>query len=129
MKINGVIQRKLAVLADYLAHLNQEMAAVSFEQFQKDWAKQRMVERSLQVMVEIVVDIAERLLAVQNAGPAENASDALAKIQTLGFIQDASRYAPMIRFRNFITHRYEHILPDILYSIVTKHIAIFDEFS
>jgi uncharacterized protein YutE (UPF0331/DUF86 family) len=34
----------------------------------------------------------------------------------------------MIRFRNFIVHRYEKIDPEIIYQIVTNKLYLFTEF-
>ena len=39
-----------------------------------------MVERVLQVMVEIVIDIAERIIALKNAGPVESSAQAIKKL-------------------------------------------------
>ncbi len=129
MKYNGVIQRKLAILSDQLLHLKRELEGVSYEQFRQSWAMQRMAERSLQVMVEVVIDIAERIIALHQAGPSSGAADAIGKLQVLGVIADAEPYLPMVKFRNFIVHRYEQVSPDILFSIAAKHLDTFVRFS
>ena len=121
MKYNGVIERKLAILNDQLLHLRRELEGVSYETFSQSWAMQRMAERSLQVMVEVVIDIAERIIALHNAGPTAGAADAIEKLAVLGVIQSAAPYLPMVRFRNFIVHRYEYVSSDILYATATKH--------
>ena len=80
---NGVIQRKFALLDKYLLELQKRLRSVTLEQFQQDWGLQRLTERSLQVMIEVVIDVAERLLALKNAGPAASAAEAIEKLVTI----------------------------------------------
>ena len=128
MKYNGIIERKLAILNDQLLHLRQELEDVSYERFCQSWAMQRMAERSLQVMIEVVIDVAERVIAWHNAGPTSGAADAIEKLAVLGVLHSAAPYLPMVRFRNFIVHRYEYVSPDILYATATKHLETFVQF-
>lgn len=128
MKYNGVIERKLAILDDQLLHLRRELKDISCEAFSQSWAMQRMAERSLQVMVEVVIDIAERVIAQHDAGPTSGAADTIEKLAALGVIQSAAPYLPMVRFRNFIVHRYEYVLPEILYAAATRHLETFVQF-
>ncbi len=128
MKTNGVIQRKLALLDKHLLNLRNEFKGVSLEDFRESWVLQRMAERVLQVMIEICIDIAERIIALKGAGPAATGSEAIEKLAALGAIQSAQPYAEMVRFRNLIVHRYEEIDPEILYSIVSKKLDDFRRF-
>ena len=128
MQTNGVIQRKLALLDNYLIRLQQQLDDVDSETFKNDWAMQRMAERSLQVMIEVVVDIAERIIALKNAGPVASAAQALEKLVDLKVIKSAQPYTEMIRFRNLIVHQYEEINPDIVYNIATNYLDTFRHF-
>jgi uncharacterized protein YutE (UPF0331/DUF86 family) len=128
MKTNGVIQRKLALLDKHLLNLRNEFKGVSLEDFRESWVLQRMAERVLQVMIEICIDIAERIIALKDAGPAATGSEAIEKLAALGAIQSAQRYVEMVRFRNLIVHQYEEIDPEILYSIVSKKLDDFRRF-
>jgi len=74
MKYNGVIQRKLAILDEQVVRLRQHLAGVTAEQFAQSWALRSMTERALQVAVEIVIDIAERIIAIEGAGPVPGAA-------------------------------------------------------
>ncbi len=128
MKANGVIQRKLALLDKHLLNLRNEFKGVSLEDFRESWVLQRMAERVLQVMIEICIDIAERIIALKGAGPAATGSEAIEKLAALGAIQSAQPYVEMVRFRNLIVHQYEEIDPEILYSIVSKKLDDFRRF-
>lgn len=128
MNANGVIQRKLALLDKHLLNLRNEFKGVSLKDFRESWVLQRMAERVLQVMIEICIDVAERIIALKGAGPAATGSEAIEKLAALDVIQSAQPYVEMVRFRNLIVHRYEEIDPEILYSIVSKKLDDFRRF-
>ncbi len=128
MKTNGVIQRKLALLDKHLLNLRNEFNGVSLEDFRESWVLQRMAERVLQVMIEICIDVAERIIALKGAGPAATGSEAIEKLAILGVIQSVEPYVEMVRFRNLIVHQYEEIDPEILYSIVSTKLDDFRRF-
>lgn len=128
MAVNGVIQRKFALLDQHLIELRGAIEGVDREEFAANWRLRLMTERSLQVMAEILIDVAERMLALRGAGPAATAAEALTKIANLGVIRDADRYAAIVRFRNLIVHRYDEIDPAIVFDILQNHLDLFREF-
>ena len=125
MKYNGVIQRKLALLDDQVQKLKYHTKDIPFSDFEKDWVIRSMTERALQVCSEIMIDIAERIIAIKNAGPAAGAAEAIDKLNLLGVISSAEPYRSMVRLRNLIVHEYEQIDPEILYSIITTRLDDF----
>ncbi len=127
MKYNGVIQRKLERIAENTRRL-RALLPVTSDRLVSDFFLQGGIERTLQVSVEAMIDIANRIGSLENQPPASESYRALLMLQDLGVIQDAERYRDMIRFRNFIVHRYETIAPDIIVSILTKHLCEFDDF-
>ena len=128
MRYNGVIQRKLALLDSTLQHLEASMAGVDLESFKASWEKQRMVERALQVCVEIMIDVAERIIAIENAGPVATASEAIDSLVRLKVLKSAEPYMAMVRFRNFVVHQYEEINPDLLHELVGDRLNDFRRF-
>lgn len=125
MKFNGVIQRKLALLDDRVQRLKKHTAGLTMEAFRDDWVVRSMSERAVQVCAEIVIDIAERLIALHNAGPVATAADAIDKLYDLGIIQSAEPYRSMVRMRNLIVHQYEVIDPAILYEVISSRLDDF----
>jgi uncharacterized protein YutE (UPF0331/DUF86 family) len=128
MTINGVIQRKLSLMDQDLLRLKQAMAGVDLKAFENNWGLQRIAERTLQVMVEIVIDVCERIVALKGAGPAATAGEAVEKMVQLGLLQSAEPYRSMVRFRNLIVHQYEEIDPAILYDLATNRLDAFRQF-
>jgi len=52
-----LVLRKLAELDQYLSQV-KEYAGISIEQYESSWKTQRIIERTLQMMIETCVDIA-----------------------------------------------------------------------
>ncbi len=128
MKLNGVIQRKFALLDKHVLELRSRLHNVAVETFSQDLGLRWMTERALQVMVEIVIDVAERLIALKGAGPAATAAEALQKLEALGVIRSAEPYIPFVRFRNLIVHQYEEINPSIVFDIATNKLELLRQF-
>jgi uncharacterized protein YutE (UPF0331/DUF86 family) len=124
---NGIILRKLADMDDTLRHL-REYVPGSFDAFAKDWGCQKIVERSLQILIEAMIDIGERLIAVSGSQPCDTAAAVMTRIGELDVIKDPSRYVPMVRFRNLLVHQYEAIDLAVLYGLVTKRLADVEAF-
>jgi uncharacterized protein YutE (UPF0331/DUF86 family) len=125
MKLNGVVQRKLALLDQNVAKLERYLDGKTLEDFKADDLLQSATERVLQVAIEVIIDIAERLIALKGAGPVATASEAIERLVTLGILKSSLPYSEMVRFRNRIVHEYETTDPAILYSIATLHRADF----
>lgn len=128
LKLNGVIQRKFALLDNYLLRLAEMLRDINFDKFKDDWGLQRTTERSLQVMIEVVIDVAERIIAVKNAGPAASSAEALEKLVQLGVLQSAADYKKMIGFRNILVHQYCDVDPKILFDLAKNHLEDFRKF-
>lgn len=80
------------------------------------------IERSLQICVEVVVDVAQRILSIEGRQPAPTAFDALSGLEAMDVIASAERYRAMIQFRNFVVHRYERVDSSVLISILDSHL-------
>ncbi len=96
--------------------------------FADDSLLRRAVERALQLAVESMIDVAERILAARCLPPADTAAQNFKRLQEIGILKDAGRYAEMVRFRNFIVHRYEQIEPQIVYGLAKGKLGYFRDF-
>ncbi|MCK6626720.1 MAG: DUF86 domain-containing protein [Anaerolineae bacterium] len=125
--INGVILQKLQSLDETLIEL-RSLGQISAGQLNDDWRTRRAVERDLQVLVEIVIDICQRLISLAGQTPAVTGVDAIERCIQLGALSDDEAYRQMVRFRNYIVHRYEQVDVTILTDVVNNHLADFDQF-
>ncbi len=127
-KFNGVIQRKLSLLDDQVGRLQTHLRDVAEDKFAEDWVLKSMAERALQVCAEIMIDIAERIIAIKGAGPVATTVEAVKKLVELQIIESEDPYIRIVRFRNLIVHHCEEIDPEILYDIVKNHLGDFRRF-
>jgi len=124
---NGVIAQKLQTLEETLIEL-RSLGEVSAAALREDWRTRRAVERDLQILVEIVIDVCQRLISLAGQAPAATGADAVARCVQMGALSDQDAYRQMVRFRNFIVHRYERIDPEVLATVVRRQLADFDRF-
>jgi uncharacterized protein YutE (UPF0331/DUF86 family) len=124
---NGVVVSKLAIIDEYLKKL-QGYIPVSLDQFTSDWGLQKITERSLQVMIEVMIDIAERIVAQKGMVPQKTATETIKKLHELGITQNVDAYTKMVRFRNLVVHQYDSIKTEILYSILKNNLNDFRMF-
>ena len=127
MKYNGVIESKLRVIEKKIAEI-ESWEIKSFEEFNNNSLLQNGVERALQVAIEAIIDVSERILSIMRLPPAGSGAANLEILEKKEVIKSAGRYGDMIRFRNFIVHRYERIDPEIVYGIIKNKLFLFGEF-
>ncbi|MBM4320255.1 MAG: DUF86 domain-containing protein [Deltaproteobacteria bacterium] len=120
--VNGILARKLALMDDYLRRL-EGLPLPSFPQFCDDFFLRKAVERVLQVLVEGMVDVAERWIALQGEPPPVTSGDAVARLAEAGVISHGEVCQRMVKFRNFIVHHYASIDESILYDVLVNHLG------
>lgn len=125
--INGVIMQKLQVLDEVLSEL-RSLGDVTVEQLNNDWRTRRAVERDLQIAVETMIDICQRILSLSGQTPATTSGDAVARCVQLGALSGYEAYGKMVQFRNFIVHRYERVDVAILADLLNHQLDDFDRF-
>ena len=57
-----LILRKLTELDEYLEQ-TREFLSITLEEYSRDWKAQRIVERTLQMMIETCADIANHIIS------------------------------------------------------------------
>ncbi len=127
LKVNGVIIAKLKTIDDYLLKLGTYLP-VTVTDLEKDWGLQKIIERSLQVMVEAMIDIAERIIALKGGSPVANSAEAIERLKDYGIIRETDIYIKMVRFRNLLVHNYDSLDIGIVYQIITVHLSDFERF-
>jgi uncharacterized protein YutE (UPF0331/DUF86 family) len=89
---------------------------------------QNASERALQVAVEVMIDISERILAIENIPPQNSASDNIIRLQKMNILRPIPEYLEMVKFRNFIVHCYEKIDIEFVFSIIRNKLIFFESF-
>jgi len=128
MPSNGVVESKLRFLEQTLADV-ESWPLEDLTEFARNSMLRRAVERALQLAVESMIDVAERMLAARRLAPADTAAENLQRLQEIGILKDAGHYAELVRFRNFIVHRYEQIEPQLVFRLAKSKLAYFRDFA
>lgn len=127
MKFNGIIEKKLRIIEENISDI-REWDIQTLSQLKDSSLLQKATERALQVSIEVMIDVSERILALNKVQPANTSAENIKKLEKLGVIKSAKDYADMIRFRNFIVHRYEKIDVEIVYTIIKNKLTLFEQF-
>lgn len=127
MKYNGIIESKLRIIEEKV-EIIKNWKIRSFQDLQDNSMLHLAVERALQVAIEAMIDVAERIVALNKIPPQNSSASNLKKLHELNIIGNATDYTDMIRFRNFIVHRYEKIDLEIISNIITNKLDLFIQF-
>jgi len=127
MKYNGIIEAKLRTIEEKLAEI-ESWQIISYHQLQVNSMLRNATERALQVAIEAIIDVCEHILAIEGISAPDSSTNVIKKVIEKGFITDNEEYVNMIRFRNFIVHRYEKIDLEIICTIVSKKLPVFRTF-
>lgn len=127
MRINGVITGKLHTLDEVLGNV-RSLGHLTTQQLDTDWRMKMTVERALQILVEIVIDVCQRIVSGSGQTPAGSGRDAIERCVQLGVLSSVDPYLRMVQFRNFVVHMYERVDNAILADIATNRLDDFELF-
>ncbi len=93
--------------------------------------RQGLFERNLQRAIQACIDIAMCVLSRNGLGLPNNYKQAFFLLQSNGIIdiELSKKMVSMVGFRNISVHDYETIKPEIVNSIIQKHLVDFDEYN
>ncbi|GBD99266.1 hypothetical protein BMS3Abin07_01301 [bacterium BMS3Abin07] len=125
----SLIGRKIAELEGYLAQI-AEYKAISVREYKKDWKTQRIIERTLHLMIELCIDIANHVISDKGLRVPSSYADAFRVLMENGIIRKSlfNRLEKMAKFRNIIVHQYEQVDPEIVVSILKNNLRDFEEY-
>ncbi|MBU4321470.1 MAG: DUF86 domain-containing protein [Thermodesulfovibrionales bacterium] len=125
----NVVLRKISELETYQKQI-EEFSDITIQEYKSDWKLQRIIERTLQMMIETCVDIAHHIISDKDMRPPTSYADTFNVLLENNIIEP-ELYAimdKMIKFRNIVVHRYEDVDTEIVVTIIKKHIGDFKNF-
>lgn len=122
----ALILRKFTELEEYLKQV-KEFSGTSVEEYRKDWKAQRIVERTLQMMVEICVDVANHIISDKKYRIPGSYADTFKVLYEEGVLGSEifELMANMAKFRNILVHHYDKIDESIVIDILKKNLDDF----
>jgi uncharacterized protein YutE (UPF0331/DUF86 family) len=125
----SLVMRKIAELERYHGQIG-EFAGIALEEYQQDWKVQRIVERTLQVMIESSSDIANHIVSDGRMRTPSSYVDTFLVLRENGVISADlfSVMEKMAKFRNIVVHQYETVDAAIVILVLRKHLDDFIKF-
>jgi len=124
-----LILRKLSELDEYYNQI-REYDKVTVAQYSDDWKMQRIIERTLQMMIEACTDVAGHIISDRGFRIPKSYSDTF-KVLCEENIVDAQLYGAlekMAKFRNIVVHHYDKVDAEIVIGILKKNLKDFTAF-
>lgn len=123
---NALIFRKFSELEEYLKQL-KEFSNISIKDYSKDWKTQRIVERTLQIMIEICIDIANHIISDKEYRVPKSYADTFKVLYEEGILKENifKVMENIAKFRNIVVHHYDKIDEAIVIGILKRHLDDF----
>lgn len=123
-----LVLRKLSDLDQYLGQV-AEYRDITLDHYRGDWKIQRIVERTLQMAIEVCVDIANHIIADRALRIPTTYAEAFEILGEAGLLNSTQRDAMvrMSNFRNVIVHDYARVDSAIVVRILHEHLIDFTE--
>ena len=122
----ALVLRKLSELEEYLNQI-REYSNITVSDYSKDWKTQRIIERTLQMVIETCVDIAGHIISDQGYRIPKSYADAFRVLHEENIL-DTKLFDTMekiAKFRNIVVHHYDKVDPEIVVTILRKHLDDF----
>jgi uncharacterized protein YutE (UPF0331/DUF86 family) len=125
----ALILRKLSELDEYHKQIT-EYQTITTAQYSGDWKVQRIVERTLQMMIETCVDIAGHLISDKELRVPTSYSDAFLSLKENRVLDEAlfTRLKKMAKFRNVVVHHYDKVDAEIVVGILKRNLSDFIDY-
>jgi len=116
-----LILRKLSELDEYYQQIT-EYKNITISQYSGDWKVQRIIERTLQMMIETCVDIAGHIISDKGFRIPKSYSDTFLVLRENDILGKElfSSVDKMAKFRNIVVHHYDNVGAEIVVGILKK---------
>lgn len=125
MSEKDVVFSKINVIKNCLISIEK----VELQEKDPDF-KLGLFELNLQRAVQACIDLANLVISKEGLGLPNSYRQSFDILNKFGVIPDElqAKMSKMVGFRNISVHDYEHVKPEIVKSIVQKHLPDFEEF-
>ena len=122
----ALLLRKLAELEEYLGQI-REYSNISANEYSEDWKIQRIVERTLQMMIEICADVGSHIISDREYRIPKSYADTFRVLYEGKIIEKDlfQRMEKMAKFRNILVHHYSKVDAGIVVRILRSDLNDF----
>jgi len=122
----ALLLRKVSELEEYLAQI-REYKGIHLDEYRSDWKIQRIVERTLQMMIETCVDIAGHIISDKKSRIPVSYADTFKVLEESGILSNQlfEKMEKMAKFRNVVVHQYDKVDGEIVVGILQRDLEDF----
>ena len=124
-----LILRRIADIEQYLQQL-ADYRQIDLESYQSDWKTQRIVERTLHLMIEGCMDLADHIVADRRLRVPDTGAAAFQTLAEAGVVSPdlGNALARMLGFRNILVHEYARLDPVIVLRVLQTDVVDIERF-
>ena len=124
-----LILRKLSELDEYFKQI-KEYKKITVAKYTGDWKIQRIIERTLQMMLETCLDISGHIISDKGYRIPKSYGDTFRVLYEEKILnsKQVSALEKMAKFRNIVVHHYDKVDAEIVIGILRKHLVDFINF-
>jgi uncharacterized protein YutE (UPF0331/DUF86 family) len=122
----ALVLRKLSELEEYLNQV-KEYSDITVSNYSSDWKAQRIVERTLQMMIETCVDIAGHIISDQEYRIPKTYADTFRVLHEENILHEElfQTMEKIAKFRNIVVHHYDKVDSEIVVGILRRNLNDF----
>jgi uncharacterized protein YutE (UPF0331/DUF86 family) len=122
----ALLLRKLVELEKNLEQI-REYTNITIEQYSGDWKVQRIIERTLQIMIETCVDISGHIISDKGYRIPKSYADTFRILYEENILEKElfEIMEKMAKFRNIVVHNYDEVDASIVVNILKRHLGDF----
>jgi uncharacterized protein YutE (UPF0331/DUF86 family) len=121
------------ILADIKSNVNDLRQAhdITWEVYRTDKRSRRFVERTLHILIEACIDLAQHIISDEHFREPSTCRDTFSVLaeEKLIHLEDLPRFEQMAALRNLIVHYYERVDDAIVYGVFKRSLDDFDLFA
>ena len=124
-----LVLRRLASLEVYLGQL-APYRGIDVDAYRADWKTQRIVERTLHLVIETCMDVADHIVADRRLRLPEIGAESFEILAEAGLLPASlgTALAAMVGFRNILVRDYTRIDPAIVVRVLERDLADVERF-
>lgn len=126
---DALVLRKLAEFEEYSFQI-QEYKGITVQQYQQDWKLQRIVERTLQMIIETCADIASHIISDRKYRILKSYAETFEILFENNLLTKDlfEMMKEMAKFRNIVVHHYDKVDAEIVVGILKKNLNDFTQY-
>jgi uncharacterized protein YutE (UPF0331/DUF86 family) len=125
----ALILGKLSELDEYYRQI-KEYENITVDQYSDDWKIQRILERTLQMMIETCVDIGGHIIADKGFRIPKSYADTFKVLREEKILDSklVTALEKMAKFRNIVVHHYDEVDAEIVVGIIKNDLPDFMDY-